>query len=354
MLFSFSLFSSLFFSFAFPISDLVDPHNPKIMGIVTRSSLKVSRPGKASSNRGNCVASKSKYQLDSRTSVGKRPQNSIRNLVRKNHAGFGNRTSDGQNSQTGFLSNSGLGFQGDLTPILTLMYMNGHESMKTDYSYIASEEMVPTVYSAVDPQGRHGVQPTDDGPLMKRQVGLMVPPNQSGNCTGKHSRSFGKMALPMMRQKKNSYLKDLKIDRDRTAKAIGEITIPIYNWETIEMDKHGEDGDPNPIYPLAAADPVEQQAYRPNEIGGDFNVEFGATQWHGQQIQSGEDLSLTQRQSTVVDDPRASISNTALTRVGVDNYLWSRAAHGVGGKPTAPLLKPVQENQRPVGASLRN
>lgn len=224
------------------------------------------RPDSYVDDRGN-TAQRARRDYDTFQAVGPRQWNSVKALQHVSPAGYGNRTSDSANSDTGAIAIGATGYRGRLDPVISLMKEAGHQHPSSAASYIANDDVVPSTYSSKDPIGRYGLQPTLGNDTNSHQTAKnWIPPAQDGNMVSKHGP--GRFLTGSLRRTQGSS-RNLLInpgETNRKINALPNITIDPYTQRTIHQAKFGDDGDPNPIYPLPPTDPTEQQGYRPERL----------------------------------------------------------------------------------------
>lgn len=313
------------------------------------------RSSNLNSKRGNSASRQAtQFNLDKFSSVGKHPFGSIRCLNKSSSAGFGNKTSDGVNSQTGSTSTSKIGYKGDVKPLLDLVNESGHRPLQSSFGFVASAELAPAPYTSVDEIGKKGLQPVLKGRTMVKQsnMSVILPPRQEGACRGKRNKRVkGRHAHGMTKFNART-AKLLKIDRARTSRemAAREVVIDPLTQRTLFKAKFGDDGDPNAIFPLAPIDPVEQQGYRPERLKPAEHYTIDPMGWNGEQAKVGEDREFENQKEDVVDQPGVSVSNNVIARAAVENYLWSTATHrSIDESPDAPIPRPPNEKYRAPG-----
>lgn len=295
----------------------------------------------SNSNRGNTVKHRSfKQRHDPFRSTGNRHWNSNTCLGKTSPAGYGNKTSDGHNSQTGAMSSSDIGYKGSLQPIIKLMKEAGHKPLATAYSFISDDYVVPTTYTQFDTQGKQGVQPTTT-PQLKRIQGNtakdMLPPRQEGGVSSRRrwqkvNEGLKKRAIRWddlgVTSKNHRSAKHLNINTsDRFKNQVTEIDIQPLTQRTLHTDKFGHDGDPNAIYPLAPLCPTEQQGYKPEKLDPTEHYVEDELNWYGEQVKVSENELSESHKAHVQELPRSSEDNKALMQTAVENYLWSTSTH---------------------------
>ena len=219
---------------------------------------------------------------------------------------YGNRVTDGRLSQTGAKTGSKVGYQGNLDPIANLMIEAGYVPTKSASSYVASSEMAPDPYTTFDELGRDGIQPILRSSLAALQGSHWLPPDQGGTHRGKPG------------------LKSMPLDTATRKQSNRSVIMQPYSQRSIHASKFGDDGDPNPVYPLAPVDPVEQES---NILTTGKQWRERHVQWSGGIHQISEMYPKAEDANNYVEADKSELgyarSNEAMLQSGVQNYLWS-------------------------------
>jgi hypothetical protein len=319
-------------------------HTEVNMGIEKRASS-IFVPTRPTGGRGN-VAKRiyNNLHLDKKRSTGRQGIGAIQKLFGRSKAGFGGKTTDGVNSQTGCMTLNARGYKGNFTPLVKLMKQSGWKPLKTAHSYVASANLGPSVYSSVDPIGKLGVQPTKPSIIQNRQsddVYGMLPPGQTGNCkqgrrvsmTAKHrggrlpAENYRTGGVNMVINNKNN-----------TNKFVKRIHIDPLNQQSIHDEKFDDPtGDPNPFYPLEPFTPDEQQGMQPMRMQTKDHYRFANYLPNGHLVKTSQDTKYEKGKKKHFETRGISSSDVGLARAAVDNALWSgmhnqEGSGGLGGR----------------------
>lgn len=324
--------------------------------------------------------------------VGKRRWNSISHLSSLSLAGFGNRLSDGGNSQIGsFTSRDDYGYKGSFTPLIKLMKENGYLPKESAYGYIASDELAPSsIHGSDNPYQQTGVSKMLPlSKIIERRQNIIsgkdyknfIPPNQEGGASEndrKLARKEGGQTAGRWDygiNKWNANKRNKLINKkSRSIKLLSElnrngIIVANETHDTVTFNKFGEDFDTseinvNPIYPLAPLDPSHQQAMQPELMKG--NRPAGGPKASGtvesqpnkpytfnkHMIKTSADVE-DQGKMQIKSNVDKTIDNYDLARASTQNFMWSTAHHKAALPSARTVPYPLQEGEKQEDDRLR-
>jgi len=323
--------------------------------------------------------------------VGKRRWNSISRLSKLSPGGFGNRLSDGGNSQTGsFVSRDDYGYKGSFTPLIKLMQENGYNPIESAYGYIASDELAPTsIHGSDNPYQQTGmINILPLSKIIERRQGItsvkqynnFLPPNQEGGASKADRASARKeggqtggrwdYGINQWNRSKKNKLLNKKSRSIKLHNALNKDGIVVSNetHDTVTFDKFGEHFDEeinvNPIYPLPPLDPSHQQAMQPELMKG--NRPAGGPKASGT-VESQSDKPYTFNKHMVKtsgdveemgkmklqSNPDKTLDNYDLARAATQNFMWSTAHHRASMPTARTVPYPLQSGERPESNRLR-
>jgi hypothetical protein len=190
------------------------------------------------------------------------------------------------------------------------MIENGHEAPEAAASFVTSSEMAPSTASAVGSQSSFGIMPKTLDSIANQQDTHLLP---TGQVVGERKmRGFDQKS------------------RFNITPGTDIVTAPPSLYST-RVGKYGPGGnDPDPLYPLPPANPVDVRATRPKRFLPGQNVLSTLPlneQWNGNMVQTSKDQFEESRKVRVADtsEEGTSYNSTALLHAATQNYLWSRA-----------------------------
>lgn len=315
-------------------------------------------------NRGNTVLRNGpkvfkSVQYETRRHTGRKHVGSIQKFIAQNKFNkYGGKTSDGVASQGGCTSgDSNAGYKGDLTPIINLMNESGWQPLTTNAGYVAGDMLAPGVFTTRDTVGSMGIQPVtgtssdvkrEKSSISDKNIVSILPPRQKGRCkryfagpkrklsgTAHHER-----AQVTLSGKPKAMYKKYLLDCDKIGtgsedylkeRGLDKIVIAPFTQHTMHEEKyaggeHNNDG-PNPFFPLAPLDPVEQQGYKPKRMDPADHYTLQPFNWAGNQVEASKDMADEKGKFKVQDLPNVSETNRATVHTAVQNYIWNGASH---------------------------
>lgn len=266
--------------------------------------------------------------------VGSRNWNVIGNLKSKSPSGFGGKLSDGPGSATDATAKSGVGYKGNLTPLVQLYKDVDRKARVVTVPYVSSADVSATTFTSAYASGTR----LTDQEIDPIKSSTYLPPNQTGLAYKPNSENNGSSAPKDATSKKLSSLPS------GPATYSGTVSVTPETQRTLHNLKYGTDGDPNPRLGLPAINPVDQQGYQPEQLEANEKWIYDRyTEGKHFVEESNEEMLEKSGKMDYEDEEGASHDSRGLVGTAVNNYLWSMKRNHrfmPNVKPRAPSTQP--------------